>query len=151
MVLDDGSITYPCGCHGIAGGRPLPARCPIHGPRRIQRQRTRNWKMPINTVYVGRPSMWGNPFIVGRHGTRDHCVELYRKLAAGFLCLSVDRECIEAQRRARKVMEVAHLELRGLDLACWCPSNQPCHADVLLELANSPLPASVAMGAAAQP
>lgn len=34
-------------------------------PIRIQRKRTKNWKMPLNTVYVGRPTAWGNSFVVG--------------------------------------------------------------------------------------
>lgn len=35
-------------------------------PQRIQRKRTKGWKMPENTVYVGRPSKWGNPFTIGK-------------------------------------------------------------------------------------
>ena len=40
-------------------------------PRRIQRKRTRGWRMPPNTVYVGRPSKWGNIFHVGDIGVPD--------------------------------------------------------------------------------
>lgn len=53
-----------------------PALC---GPRRIQRKRTKGWKMPENTVYVGRPTKWGNPWRVGDvdspmpgHGNTNH-------------------------------------------------------------------------------
>jgi len=94
-------------------------------PQRIQRKRTKGWKMPPNTVYVGRPTKFGNPFLVGPYGrdwSREEVVQMYRKWAtesgtyAGF----------EGIRN-----------LRGKDLACWCPLDQPCHADVLLEIANS--------------
>lgn len=93
--------------------------------------------MPPNTVYVGRPTKWGNPFIAGREIVRErmepgggeksifvadagHAVRLYRR----FLSL-----------RSRIT---AKIDLRGKNLACWCPLDQPCHADVLLDLVNGP-------------
>jgi hypothetical protein len=83
-------------------------------PQRIQRMRTKGWKMPPNTVYVGRPTRFGNPFTRENSGIVDPAVR--------FAC------------------EVAPLldydELRGKNLACWCSMEQTCHADVLLELAN---------------
>ena len=90
-------------------------------PKRVQRKRTEGWRKAPGDVYVGRPTKWGN-----RHRTKprssDAAVELYRAdLIAGRLDVT-----IEDVRR----------ELRGKDLACWCPLDQPCHADVLLELAN---------------
>ncbi len=92
-------------------------------PVRIQRKRSRGWKMPPNTVYVGRPSRWGNPFQLGAGITRTGCVNMFRHyLDADMLAISKD------QVRAA---------LRGKNLACWCPLDQPCHADVLLNLANS--------------
>jgi hypothetical protein len=93
--------------------------------------------MPEGAVYVGRPTKWGNPFEVGIDGTHAECIKLYGALSLGFLCVSKSAEHIDRQRRARRVMEAAQRELRGKDLACWCPLNQPCHADVLLELANA--------------
>lgn len=91
--------------------------------------------MPPNTVYVGRPSKWGNPFRVSNGdcphpdcGPRSHppltpekAVAAYRDWILGYpdLTLPVLRE-----------------QLRGKNLACWCPLDQPCHADVLIELAN---------------
>jgi len=97
------------------------------GPKRIQRKRTKGSRMPEGAVYVGRPSRWGNPFAVGddhwvghwRAQSRAHAVELYREI------LSTDHK--------REIRE----NLAGRDLACWCPLDQPCHADVLLELANT--------------
>lgn len=69
-------------------------------------------------VYIGRPSKWGNPFEIGRHGTRDEVIAKYREwLLSGDL-----------------VHEVT--ELRGKTLGCWCAPNA-CHGDVLVELANA--------------
>lgn len=106
-------------------------------PKRIQRKRAKGWKMPPNTVYVGRPTKWGNPFEVGKDGTVRECVELYHILAQGFLCISKPLDHVERQRRAHLAMKEAKKELRGKDLACWCRPDRKCHADVLLEIANS--------------
>ena len=109
-------------------------------PRRIQRSRARGWRMPPNTVYVGRPSRWGNPF-VAVNATGWQWDVLRRHPGPWFY---------EGGLRERKAMELAvsqyralaeHLplqELRGRNLACWCSPFHPCHADVLLELANKP-------------
>lgn len=94
-------------------GRALTA------PTRVQRRRTRGWQMPAGAVYVGRPTRFGNPFGVDEHG-RARAVELYRAH------LAAHPELIEAART----------ELRGHDLACWCPAGAQCHADVLIEVAN---------------
>lgn len=107
-------------------------------PRRIQRRRSKGWKMPPNTIYVGRPTKWGNPFQVGTHGPADVCLRLYRYLAAGKICVSREPcPSLNSQRRAHEAMSNARIELRGKDLACFCPLDQPCHADILLELANA--------------
>lgn len=98
-------------------------------PIRIQLRRTKGWKMPPNTVKVDRTTQWGNRWAVGQHSnalgrevaTNAEAVELYRHMAWP-----------EAHHRAW-VRE----QLRGRNLACWCPLDQPCHADVLLELANA--------------
>ncbi len=90
--------------------------------------------MPPNTVKVDRATKWGNPFIVGKHGTRVECLRLYQLLAGGLICLSSGNGV--EQKHARKAMERARADLRGKNLACWCPLGQPCHADVLLEIAN---------------
>ncbi len=103
-------------------------------PVRIQLSRKKGWRMPPNTVKVDRSTKWGNPFIVGVHGTRASCARLYRYLAAGMIPLSfVNRN---ARHRTRKAMETAQQILRGKNLACWCPLDQLCHADVLLDIAN---------------
>lgn len=77
---------------------------------------------PEGSVYVGRPTMWGNPFVVGRDGTQAECVELYR-------------EWINASAQT-DLREAARQTLRGMDLVCWCAPN-PCHAEVLMEIANA--------------
>ena len=112
-------------------------------PKRIQRKRAKGWRAPKGSVYVGRGTKWGNPFVVGRDGTRIECVQLYRALAAGYLCISKKAEHVDRQKLARLALEAAPLQLRGKDLMCWCPledadgNRVPCHADVLLELSNS--------------
>ncbi len=96
-------------------------------PRRIQRQRVKGWRMPPNTKYVGRPSKWGNPYRVG------HIVN-------GML---IGRSAAQNYYRGTWLFLLQRqygldiTELRGKDLACWCPLDEPCHADVLLEIANA--------------
>lgn len=90
----------------------------------------------LPAVNVARPGPWGNPFIVGKHGTRVECVDLHKKLLAGYLCISLDHEVIDAQRAHRKRVADNLSRLRGNNLACWC-RGEPCHADVLLEIANT--------------
>jgi len=134
-------------------------------PKRIQRKRTRGWRMPDGAVYVGRPTKWGNPYrfdgdmaeivthddgrswwipnaggvdVVVRDGSLAYAappdsalhaiVSMFRDdLLAGTLRLDGGFPL--------SVDDARH-ELTGRDLACWCPLDQPCHADVLLEFAN---------------
>ena len=103
-------------------------------PKRIQRKRTKGWKMPEGAVYVGRPTKWGNPFAIGPDGSRENCVGSYKRL--------MEARASDFNRAGRKhgpagYPHEAVQELRGKDLACWCRLDQPCHADVLLEIANS--------------
>ena len=117
--------------------------------QRIQRRRTKGWRMPEGAVYVGRGSKWDNPYMARQCCSVTFYVRnLYDPaLWTVFSRLSGDgvgpafrsrREAvIEAMRRFRKYAERCDLApLRGKDLACWCRLDQPCHADVLLELAN---------------
>lgn len=96
-------------------------------PRRIQRKRTAGWQMPEGAVYVGRPTRWGNPFRLQAGDDPKLIVERYRFWLKNTLTILA---CPPQPN------EIA--QLRGKDLACWCPLDQPCHADVLLELANPP-------------
>lgn len=74
--------------------------------------------IPEGAVYVGRPTKWGNPFIVGRDGPRGVCVEMHKEYIVN----------------APELLSDLH-ELRGKDLVCFC-APRPCHADILLKLAN---------------
>jgi hypothetical protein len=99
-------------------------------PIRIQRQRTRGWKAPDGAVYVGRPSMWGNPFAASHHDRAHHPdVPIVRE----YVWNAAD--AVRMFRDYAKKLDVT--PLRGKDLMCWCALDQPCHADVLLELANA--------------
>lgn len=91
-------------------------------PIRIQRKRTKGWKMPPNTVSVTRPGPWGNHHVIRPGITRQEAVDLYRR---------------DVTARAGTIGRIRD-ELRGRNLACFCSLDQPCHADVLLEIANSP-------------
>lgn len=102
-------------------------------PLRIRRSRAKGWCLPENTVCVDRSTKWGNPFVVGKHGTRAECVDLYRTLLAGYICVSCD--IAPNLLMAYRAMVVANRhDLKGKNLACWCGEG-PCHADVLLEVA----------------
>ena len=124
-------------------------------PKRIQRKRTKGWRMPENTVYVGRPSVFGNPTDCNIHGCPKKpcgccpdfhacCVDVYREYVVSGLenrssqtgRFNIALDALAGYPRRNKLVE-ALPKLRGKDLACWCPLDQPCHADVLLELANS--------------
>lgn len=105
-------------------------------PERVQLKRTKGWRMPPNTVKVDRTTRWGNDFTVGddhsyylgdegRSTTAEQCVGLFRRFA----------EARPADESAAWLSP-----LRGRNLACWCKPGAPCHADVLLELANRPAP-----------
>lgn len=96
--------------------------------RRIQRKRTRGWRLPPNTIIVCRPSIWGNPFKVGTtYKTNAEAVVAFRRaLLHG-----------ELKTRNGEMLKNKLNELKGFDLACWCRLDECCHADVLLELANA--------------
>ena len=101
-------------------------------PKRIQRKRTAGWRMPENTVYVGRPTKWGNPWTVTPPSKRSHAVSekfYYDQAVEAFTFWIEDEE--QAQLRAE-----IRQELKGKDLACWCPEDKPCHADLLIQIAN---------------
>jgi len=139
-------------------------------PIRIQRKRTKGWKMPPNTKYVGRGSVWGNPYyvkyqkcptcgnkmwflfdtgselngvpckkveydkVISSYGTEsdalDACINLYRWHI-------IKRNEINIKNTHKPYYVYPFIsDLKGINLACWCKLSDPCHADVLLELAN---------------
>jgi hypothetical protein len=98
-------------------------------PERIQRKRTKGWRMPEGAVYVGRPTIFGNPFKICYGDTAMSVLTWYR--------MWLDGKKATGGGGLRRLEVLRRLpELRGKDLACWCPLDQPCHADVLLEIAN---------------
>lgn len=99
-------------------------------PRRVQFRRNAGWRKPEGVVYVGRPSIWGNPWRVGgkAHGALDPATAVAHYRAA-----LLNGELHDRQGRA--LLDRLG-ELRGKDLGCWCDLDKPCHADVLLDAAN---------------
>lgn len=92
--------------------------------------------MPAGAVYVGRPSQWGNPF-KPENFTRG-VIEPTHRLARMRAVKAYRYEIVQMNGGIvgfNRFWVARHL--RGKDLACWCPLDQPCHADVLLKLANS--------------
>lgn len=111
-------------------------------PIRVQRKRTKGWKMPENTVVVTRGTIWGNPFIVNPN------VKPGSKHGAGYTAVPTHEEAVRCYKEmmtmdipsVAKFKELIRKELRGRNLACFCNPDQPCHADVLLEIANKEQP-----------
>lgn len=123
--------------------------------KRITRSRKRGWKMPDNTVYVGRPTKWGNPFklvdgtifyfcvnrtilnpwIIYDHVKDDYTLEdllyFYDLWIRGLLTKDIGLP-------DPPVEILTKMLLQNKDLACWCPLDQPCHVDVLIKLFNEP-------------
>lgn len=133
-------------------------------PVRIQLRRTKGWRMPAGAVKVDRSTKWGNPFrerdlvwlavALGFRGDREGrieaSVELFRRwrglphqdgpLAGQGVCgVAINIHVLMHGDRISVQTPPDPKELRGCDLACWCRLDQPCHADVLLELANAPV------------
>jgi hypothetical protein len=96
-------------------------------PVRIQRSRKRGTRLSspngLPIVCVTRPGPWANPFKVSLRYDAEKCVELFER----HISSTLGADLYIAVRR----------ELRGKNLACWCKPGDPCHADVLLEIANA--------------
>lgn len=112
-------------------------------PIRIQLSRKLGWRMPANTVKVDRSTKWGNPFPIGsEYPTAAAAVQRFRAAVIGPVLDG--KQCAPNAHQESyigKIIGSAGQELAGKNLACWCPLDQPCHADVLLKLANERLPA----------
>lgn len=81
----------------------------------------RDKNIPVDAVYCGRPSKWGNPYTIGRDGNRDQVIRLFRE--------NININLVNAAQK----------ELRGRDLICFC-APLPCHLDVLISIANCDSP-----------
>ena len=109
----------------------------MSAPKRIQMSRQRPWRVDNpDAVIVARPSKWGNPFAIGLwygssgpNGEWSRSIHIYDRADAA-------AEYRRAARLGHPGIPSDLSPLRGKDLACWCPLDQPCHADVLIELAN---------------
>lgn len=114
-------------------------------PARIQQRRTKGWREPEGAVAVGRGTKWGNPWRVADGSTDvaltisqlDNRQVLYvtPEIAVHLYRLWVTNAHVWDVPKGHP-FSLGLEELRGKDLMCWCPLDQPCHADVLLELAN---------------
>ncbi len=121
-------------------------------PKRIQRKRTKGWRMPEGAIYVGRPSQWGNPISlpgvaaqfpsVDERGIAQMVVRDFAVLARRGQLHLPNWRFLNGERGPVSLfypsIDLIRAELAGRDLACWCPLDFPCHGDVLLELANQP-------------
>lgn len=138
-------MTYPNECPRCGrpnGGKEVCGRCE-EMPKRIQRKRTKGWRMPPNTVSICRPGKFGNPFSIEScidagfaqdvQGARQMCVDTFRDwLETGDRSEWFFQDGVELRK---KILDNIG-ELRGKDLACFCKEGEPCHGDVLIELAN---------------
>lgn len=129
-------------------------------PERIQLRRTKGWRKPEGATTVARPSRWGNPYRVGqwvadpvneynpiaaRYEERPSWLAPGRHLRIGITGrryetyvyqIVTPQQAVDLFRRWWEFEGFDVAPLRGRDLACWCPLDQPCHGDVLLDLAN---------------
>jgi len=119
---------------------PVSSMRLLASPHRVQLSRKKGWKLPPNTVVVARPSKWGNPYTIGKSASLfAQSVEVPdAKTAVRLFAAYADIPQGEyiGHKRGMSIGDQAYRELRGKNLACWCPLDQPCHADVLLRLAN---------------
>lgn len=137
---------------------PLDATVVPLAPKRVQLSRAKGWRMPENTVKVDRTTKWGNPFRDSEHDAHgESSVELengMRRIVDDWWTAPVVVRLFEQWMTGALIQEPSFLEprqlvprywlrpvpdlapLRGKNLACWCRLDQPCHADVLLRLAN---------------
>jgi len=117
------------------GGRLVPARPVL---QRLQLRRTKDWRLPDGAIVVARPGRWGNPhrlqgtnLVIESNGLEHRC----QPGDARGVAVRLYREDLVNGRLPYGVEDVER-ELAGHDLACWCKPGDPCHADVLLDLAN---------------
>ena len=111
-------------------------------PQRIQRRRTKGYRLPPGAVYVGRPTVYGNPWTAA--DARSYDIPVAERQA--WAVARYRRELLErggtGEEQFVTTAEI-RAQLAGKDLACWCRledahgNHVPCHADVLLEISNA--------------
>ena len=129
-------------------------------PVRIQLSRRKGWRMPENTVKVDRSTRWGNPWKIGDNRfdcaandflpcvTSGDTVQAFRQFvdwdpSAPYFLPSGDGGYLEISGGYSDEIHINRRSIRkylaGKNLACWCKPDDPCHADVLLEISNRPI------------
>ncbi len=111
-------------------------------PVRHQRKRIKGWQKPNGSVIVDRTSKWGNPYTVeqakeaGFKAPHKAAVDAFDAFLKGDdWALACDGDVEKSEALREKLLTDIH-ELKGKDLVCFCPLDKPCHADVLIRLAN---------------
>jgi len=119
-------------------------------PVRLQLSRKKGFDLQAHSravnslpaVKVARRGKWGNPFVVAPGSEPGH---VFKGAAYGYVAVpTVEdavqcfREMMAAEGETAAALRASLPELRGKNLACWCKPGEPCHADVLLALANGP-------------
>ena len=108
-------------------------------PSRIQLKRSAGWRKPPDAIVVARPTVWGNPFRIRRPADTDgYLVTSPAGVATGLFPTkaAAAQFAVDLYRQNVHLTETQLAHLHGHNLACWCPPEQACHADVLLEWAN---------------
>lgn len=106
-------------------------------PDRVRLSRKKGWKLPPNTVSVARPGRWGNPFSVVPDAEPGTPVgRRYTAMPSVAEAVAAFRRWVEDSPEGQRLAAEARETLRGKNLACWCPLDGPCHAEVLLDIAN---------------
>lgn len=112
-------------------------------PIRVQLSRAKGWRMPPNTVRVARPGKWGNRFRIGDIAEvwGDPGVVKFVPIRDAATAVHLFEQWVRLHLEQHPgIMRPALDELRGKNLACFCKLGTPCHADVLLRLANEGTP-----------
>lgn len=106
-------------------------------PGRIQRSRAKGARLAASNalpiVCVSRPGPWGNPFSETLSGAAPQQKPALRRAAVA----KFRRALLAGDPSLGFTIDDVRRELGGKNLACWCPLNEPCHADVLIEVANA--------------
>ena len=122
----------------------------MSGPKRVQMTRQKPWRADHpDAVIVDRRTRWGNWWKVRKDSPTTYGLSIFDGAFVERGKTRTEATSMAVSWFREDCLEVLHAEtdgkfydrlltIRGKDLACWCPLDQPCHADVLLELANAP-------------